>query len=342
MNRYRSIFAFSAVLICISLDASAQEPVKPKELDALSQASVIQSMNDGKVSATPLPVVTISGNRIFDGYYLQAEKLIFKKDAVLTFSKAALGIRNNLFVVAKEIISEDPAAPGTITYEHAASLPTPAMPGQAPTGAPGSHRRPGGNGSAGATGIAGTTGGAAPNLTIAVLQIGGSGPIIDLRGGNGGDGGQGQKGGDGGNGGSGDNAGQNMFNCNHGAENGYPGGQGGVGGIGGTGGDGGYGGTFTLLAPSDSYAVFLQKLRPMVSAGQLGGPGPGGPGGNGGPGGSGGADARPYCVGSGSQGPTGPTGPGNQTGSKGKSGVDGDIFVGQLNPDQFGKLYKAN
>lgn len=54
---------------------------------------------------------TISGNRVFDGYYLQAEELVFKKDAVLTFSKAALGIQNNLFVVAKEIFSEDPAAP---------------------------------------------------------------------------------------------------------------------------------------------------------------------------------------------------------------------------------------
>lgn len=186
------------------------------------------------------------------------------------------------------------------------------MPGQASNRAPGSHRRLSGLGSAGAPMIPGITGDAAPNLTIAVLQIGGSGPIINLRGGNGGDGGQGQKERDGGPGGSGDNAGQNMFNCNYGAENGYSGGQGGDGGVDETRGNGG---TFTFLAPNDSYAIFLQELRPMVSAGQSGGPGPGGPVGTAAQEEVVGADARPYCVGRGSQGPTGP---GNQTGTKGR------------------------
>ncbi|GLK86385.1 hypothetical protein GCM10017653_44550 [Ancylobacter defluvii] len=343
MNKILAYAFSSFVTISMATTSYAQQTeIKSTEMDDLSRASAIQDIKNSGDISEPLKIVTISGNRLFDGYYLQAERIVFKSGSTLTFSKKALASRNNLFLVAKEIVSEDAANPGTITYERAVNLPTPAMPGQAPTGRAGTHRQAGGQGLPGDQGVAGEPGSAAPALTITVLQMPGSGPIIDIRGGNGGNGGQGQKGGDGGSGGSGDNASQNCCNCVRGAENGYPGGQGGSGGPGGLGGPGGNGGTLTLLAPSEAVSVFLQKFRPLVSAAQPGGAGSGGPGGNGGPGGSGGADARPWCVGSGSQGGLGPIGPGGQPGTKGASGIDGDIFVAAISTEQFGKLYKTD
>lgn len=305
------------------------------EADVINQIQIIRDQDFIPLSR---PLI-IEGDYVFNGWFIVADRIVFKPGARLIFSRQAMEGRSNFFVVAREMVSEDPNAPGTITYERPAPNGAAALSGQAPTGRHATEDGSrGGVGSAGAQGNDGPRGFGAPTLTITVLSVPGSGPVIDFTGGLGGQGGQGQRGGDGGNGAKGTPASQSMFDCKAGGGRGGDGGQGGQGGVGGTGGQGGEGGTITVIAPADLLPSLSQKFRVVVAGGDGGAGGLPGPGGNGGAAGPGGQDARPYC-GGGSAGNPGAAGGEGRPGSSGQTGVHGDFFVGEITAEMFEQVY---
>jgi len=322
-------------LACAALQAGAQG-VAPKVLQGAEIAPKLLEMKE--VREVPASDFVVDGVKRFDGWFLKADRLIFKKGATLVFSRQALASRRVFFIVAKSIQVEDAAAPGRITWETQAVDGTGPASGQAATG-----RAPGGAGLPGDGGHEGVPGDSAPSLHLAVLKMPGSGPVIDLQGQAGGPGAQGQRGGSGGPGAAGRHASQNAFNCVRGAENGRPGGAGGPGGRGGTAGRGGNGGTVTILGTPDLLPGLGARVRVLVSGGVAGQPGAGGPGGVGGPGGPGGSQQLPFCRGNGSTGPTGAPGPDGPTGPSddgSRRGTDGDFFVGPITEAAFrGSIY---
>lgn len=277
----------------------------------------------------------VTGNKLFDGWFLKADRIIFEPGATLTFSKTALSNRRQFWVVAKELVAKDANNPGTINWEKGAVALAPASPGEAPGGASATiDDRSGAAGQTGGVGIGGNSGANAPQITLVVMKVPNSGVLIDLTGGDGGSGGQGQKGGRGGNGAKGHPASESMFDCKRGGGDGGRGGPGGQGGTGGLGGVGGTGGTFLLVSSADLLPSLTQKFRIKVSGGNGGGPGPGGIGGDFGVGGPGGQEAKPYC-GGGSDGQNGVQGSTGGLGDSGHSGQEGDFTVGSATDDQF-------
>ena len=336
MSKIRLISGLLAVFFVQS--SLAEEPKRLQGADVTSKLVEIQNYGITQASASDY---TVTGNQRFDGFFLKADRLIFKPGAKLVFSRQALQNRRTFYIVARQIVMESDASPGTITWENSSDDTVSNVAGQAGTGA-----HPGGGGLPGVAGNEGRVGDSAPSLYLAVLSVPGSGPIVDLQGQVGGRGGQGQKGGSGGAGAAGPNASQTLVGCRHGAGNGGAGGAGGSGGVGGLPGRGGSGGAFTLLTTQDSIVSLATRTRVLVAGGAAGAPGAGGPGGDGGPGGPGGADARPFCQGAGSQGPNGS--PGTQGASAAadtgaRRGTAGDFFVGSMSPDEFARfLYGGN
>lgn len=316
----------------------ASEPAQPQTLPEAAVVQEAQTIKNADLLKLSKPF-EVSGVTRFNGWFVVADKILFKSGAQLVFTQQALRDRRNFFLVTKELISEDNNAPGMITFERPAADRAPAKPGQAPSGTAG--QSDGSNGSEGMPGEVGTTGPkgfTAPALTIIALSVPQSGPLIDFRGGPGGIGGQGQKGGDGGAGAKGSPASQSMFDCKAGGGKGGNGGAGGRGGNGGLGGQGGDGGTVTIIAPSVLLPSLTQKFRVLVSAGAGGAGGPGGLGGNAGAGGPGGQEARPYC-GGGPGGSNGATGEAGTAGGTGPAGIDGDFFVGAISEELFAQIY---
>jgi hypothetical protein len=335
----RKVSFVCGLIAAVSMSTlQAQEPRKLQGADVTSKLVEIQNYGIPSAAASDY---TVEGNQRFDGFFLKADKLIFKSGAKLVFSRQALQNRRVFYVVARQIVMQNNAAPGTITWEGATDNFVPNVAGQAGTG-----NYPGGGGQAGAQGNEGRAGESAPSLYLAVLSVPGSGPIIDFQGFVGGSGGQGQKGGSGGAGGPGDNASQDLVNCRRGAGNGGGGGAGGPGGPGGLPGRGGNGGSFTLLTTPDLIAPLTARLRVLVAGGSAGAPGSGGPGGEGGPGGPGGAEALPWCRGSGSQGPNGPPGaqgPIAAADTGARRGTAGDFLLGGMSQEDFKRyLYGGN
>ena len=321
-------------LICLSSTLGLAQAPPPKPLQPADLPPKLQEMSE-LPPASPGDYV-VDGTRMFDGWFLKSERIVFKRGSTLMFTKQAQDARRNFFIVTREIVVEDAGAPGTITWQQPPLSGTPASGGQAPTGthAPGDDQA-GGPGRPGAQGPAGYAGNASPSITLTVLTVPSSGPAIDLRGQKGCQGGQGQKGGDGGNGGKGHPATSTAIECRNGAGDGGSGGSGGPGGRGGEGGQGGSGGAFTLLAPAEKLQSFSQRFRVLVSGGEGGEPGAGGPGGNGGRGGDRGAKALPWCKDDGRDGATGGVGAPGGTGTNGPAGIAGDFFVGSITADQF-------
>jgi hypothetical protein len=319
--------------------AHAQAPATPKELSEASVLNEAQMIIQSNLLKLTKPF-EVSGATRFDGWFIVADKVVFKSGAQLIFTRQAQQNRRNFFIVTKDLITEDANAPGSITYEQPAAETSPAKPGQGPTGAhggsDGQSGQPGGKGELGALGPKGYS---APSITITVLSVPGSGPIVDFRGGLGGIGGQGQLGGDGGVGAKGSPASQSMFDCKAGGGRGGNGGQGGLGGDGGPGGPGGDGGSVTVIAPSMLLPSLTQKFRVTIAGGAGGRGGAPGNGGNGGPGGPGGQEAKPYC-GGGPGGSSGGPGGAGSPGPGGALGTDGDFFVGAITQDQFAQIYK--
>lgn len=334
------VFALLLALILFAdspVDAQQPKPIAPAEI-----AGKLSAAREAAVLGL-LPEYVVEGTKIFDGWIIPVEKLIFKPGSKLVFSKKALEIRNEFFIVAREISSTDPNQPGTIAWQDEGGPSDPApLAGQAPSGSAGGEDQNGAPGANGATGNNGLAGRIAPGLTIFVSSIQGSGPIVDFRGQNGGKGGAGQKGGDGGKGGHGHSASQTAVDCRRGPGNGGNGGDGGTGGAGGTGGKGGNGGTVTLVSLAENLAMASRAFRVDVGGGTGGSDGEGGPGGNAGAGGPVGAEQLPFCRRGGRHdGATGRPGTPGPKGSTGPNGNIGDFLVTGLSKDQFDRLFGA-
>lgn len=340
------LIASTCMISGCSTRVSAEAPNKDKDGTAVrsnvrgANGQTVQFMQPAEVAATLNNAkevkdvagggdFIVSGNKLFNFWFVKADRIIFESGATLTFSRQAQTKRNQFFIVAKELISKDPNAPGTITWEKGPVQSSGASSGQAPSGPEG------GVGAAGSNGSQGYAGDSAPTLTMIVMNVLSSAPLVDLTGQQGGQGGQGQKGGTGGHGHTGESASQNAFNCVHGAGNGGAGGAGGQGGPGGVGGSGGSGGTFVLISRVDRLPSLTQKFRALIAGGKGGDSGSGGIGGDPGSGGDGGAQQLPWCRGDGSPGPTGPVGQSGALGKTGDTGKEGDFTVGGVTDQQF-------
>ncbi len=326
---------FLALIASSSLLAQVAKEIPSAEI--MTKAREVRDLvSDG------IPVeYVVEGRKEFNSWALTAKRIIFKPGATLIFSEEAVSRRNEFFIVAEEIVSEDQANPGKITWANSGSgSSAPPAAGEAPGGYNGSEDGDaGGPGANGATGNQGYPGRDAPSLTIFVRKAVGSGQLLEFVGQNGSLGGTGQKGGAGGVGHKGSPASQNMINCNRGAGYGGAGGSGGAGGTGGTGGSGGVGGTITLVSLSDNLSILGRLYRVDVSGGKGGSGGTGGPGGAGGPGGDPGEKSLPYCKDEPERrGGGGANGNPGTIGTKGSDGNAGDFLVTGLTAEHFDKI----
>lgn len=318
--------------------APAPKAAAPVELGGGAkplQAAEVKN-TETTIRQSAIPAITpgdyvVEGEKRFNGWFLSAERIVFKANSKLVFSKDALAARPNFFILAREVVVEDQQQPGSITWERS-PVSVPGEVGSAAAGADNGAKESvaGGNGQSGAMGNAGQAGRDGPSLTLTTLSV--KGPlVIDMKGQDGGPGGKGQSGGRGGGGGYGTPASQSAVDCKRGAGDGGPGGSGGAGGKGGPSGNGGRGGTFTLITSDDNMAAASRLLKVDVSGGQPGAqPGSGGDAGPGGSGGRRGQEAKPYCKDDGRVGAAGPAGAPGQKGDLGAPGASGDYFVGGM------------
>lgn len=296
------------------------------------------------IKQSVIPAVTpgdyvVQGEMRFNGWFLSAERIVFKPDSKLIFTRQALDARPTFFILAKEVLAEDQQHPGTVTWERPVSV-VPPESGTASAGADnGGHEQvPGGRGQDGKVGNPGSPGRDAPGLTLVTLSVKGS-VLVDLVGSAGGPGGKGHTGGRGGGGGYGTPASENLVNCVRGAGDGGRGGEGGNGGPGGTSGSGGRGGVFTLITSEANVASATRLLKVDISGGQAGSPqGEGGDPGTGGTGGHRGQEALPWCKDDGHDGPPGNAGTQGSRGEVGAAGKPGDYFVGEMTPGSVTEL----
>jgi hypothetical protein len=322
--------------------ATASPPALPPGVKWLQPADVKFDAKTIKQSAI-VPVTpgdyVVQGETRFNGWFLSAERIIFKPDSKLIFTRQALDARPNLFIIAKEVLTEDQQHPGTVTWERPTLGAAPES-GTAVAGTDnGGHESiQGGNGQAGKMGIAGSPGHDAPSITLVTLSV--KGPaFVDLVGMPGGAGGKGQTGGRGGGGGYGNPASAGPIDCHRGAGNGGRGGDGGAGGAGGPSGDGGRGGVFTLITSDDNVASATRLLKVDTAGGQPGAePGDGGDPGAGGSGGHRGQEAQPWCKDDGHDGLPGNAGSPGSRGGLGAPGKSGDQFVGAMTPASVTEL----
>jgi len=353
-RRYGVIFAIVLVAIIATACGKKEEgTVAPKvetakPLDLSGGAKALQPADVTNAATTirqnAIPAVTagdyvIDGEKRYNGWFLSAERIVFKANSKLVFSKDALAARPNFFILAKEIVAEDSQQPGSITWERP-SIAAPPDSGAAQAGADNGAQESikGGNGESGKQGNAGQSGRDGPSLTITSLSVKGA-VNVDVKGQDGGPGGKGQYGGRGGGGGHGTPASQSAFDCKRGAGDGGAGGKGGDGGKGGPSGSGGRGGTFTLITSDDNMAAASRLLRVDVAGGQPGSvPGAGGDPGAGGSGGARGQEAKPWCKDDGRTGGTLGAGQPGQRGDLGAPGTSGDYFVGGMTPGSVTEL----
>ena len=293
--------------------------------------------------------IVVDGRLDVDVWWQAAEEIEFKNNGELVFTSAASEKRSELFVVCRKITVV--SGVGRITWQKTAP-PAPADRGQAANGVNGQGE--GGHGGAGAdgqTGAIGRTGTDAPDFTIFLQTLAGTGNLeIDFSGASGGVGGLGQTGGTGGNGERGAAARQGRTNvfgatvwqpwCEPGPGQGGNGGPGGRGGDGGIGGLGGRGGTITICADPARIPVLRQAIQIRNdggTGGEGGAPGSGGAGGNGGSEGQ----LANFCNSAGRNGSPGVAGAAAQKGAKGTPGTQGAQFDANLTDDQWEKLFKA-
>lgn len=319
-----------------SFQPAAEKTALPPGAKLMQPADVAGTATVIKQYAIP-PVTpgtyVVDGEVRFNGWFLSSERIVFKANAKLIFTRQALDQRTSLFILAKEIVSEDQQQPGTVTWERPV-LARPLDSGTAGAGTDnGAHEQiSGGRGENGKAGNAGLLGRDAPAITLTTQSVKGS-VLFDLRGQDGGPGGTGQAGGRGGGGGYGTPASQSAFDCKRGAGDGGSGGAGGDGGVGGPSGAGGRGGIFTLVTSPDNVASATRLLKVDVSGGQPSAqPGEGGDPGAGGPGGHRGQEAKPWCGDDGRDGGQGGSGQKGPRGDLGAPGKAGDYFVGEMSP----------
>lgn len=340
MNSYKISTTLCASAIAMGLlipaPAYAEDEASPAELGEVELNTQVYNVESLRLPPTD-GVERISGDRVWDSFFISAERIEFEPGATLTFSSDAIAQRGNLYIMANEIVSLDQSDPGTITWA-ANPLAVPPDRGNAASagGYPGDERlgSPGASGGAGNRGYSGTDG---PSLTMVVGNP--TSPIIvELAGQPGGQGGRGETGGRGGVGGNGRSASQSAVDCKRGAGDGARGGTGGNGGSGGTGGTGGDGGTFVLVTSEDELALATTLLRVRLGQGVGGAGGVAGNPGPGGDGGRGGAQQLPYCRGNGANGQPGQPGGAGGQGATGTAGQPGDFIIGGLSTDDLAQV----
>lgn len=326
----------SAAMLSLFLSTPGSTQEDPVELGDVELGTEVYNVESARLPATD-GVLTVSGDRLWNSFFVSAERIEFEPGAKLIFSPDAIAQRGNLFILANEVVSQSEENPGTITWT-ASPLATPPDRGSAPSagGYPGDENT-GNAGPAGGQGNKGYAGASAPTLTMVVGEP--SSPVIvDLAGQAGGRGGKGEDGGRGGVGGNGRQGSQSAFDCKRGAGDGGRGGVGGTGGPGGPGGSGGNGGTFKLVTDKENLALASSLYRVRLS------PGSGGPGGNpgdGGPGGDGGQGGKenlPYCRGNGANGQPGAPGQTGSAGGTGPQGQPGDYIVGGISTNDLQRV----
>ncbi len=341
ISKTKIVLLCAVSALCFVGPASAQD-AGPREVPASSIVDDAKQVRESVALIGLSPEFVVTGDHLYDSYFVGAEVIRFKPGSKLIFAEKALNSRNNLILAAKTIINEDQSRPGIITWARGEGpAQSPPQSGQAPGGShgvgDGGH---GGGGSNGAQGNPGLVGQSAPNLTVFMLSAEGAPPIIDLRGQRGGKGGTGQQGGDGGVGQKGAPASATAFGCKSGAGHGGNGGPGGTGGQGGRGGPGGKGGTFTIVSLPTAFPALISLVRADVAGGDGGEGGDGGGFGRGGPEGSQGEKALPFCRDEpGRRGRRGAEGGQGGTGQPGTGGLSGDVSFTTLTREAFNQLY---
>ncbi|PHC79157.1 hypothetical protein COF42_30380, partial [Bacillus wiedmannii] len=121
-----------------------------KHLDEQGMYFAVNTYRNDVGDPFPAPVLEVNGDTVIDGWYVKAEKIIFKSGSSLWFSEKAQESRTNFYVVAKEIICEDANAPGLISWQRTDVGEQAGTAGQAPTGSHG-----GGDGESGGSGQSG-------------------------------------------------------------------------------------------------------------------------------------------------------------------------------------------
>jgi hypothetical protein len=110
--------------------AGAQVASK-KIISEAETLNTLHTIKEADLLKTSEPV-TIDGTKLFDGWFIVTDKLIFKSGAKLIFSRQAQDARRIFFIVAKEIVSEDASSPGLISYEQPPVAAAGVTGGQAP------------------------------------------------------------------------------------------------------------------------------------------------------------------------------------------------------------------
>jgi hypothetical protein len=152
------------VLISISIRSHAAPQASQADLDG----SVEKAREAASIGIRPGDFI-VQGEQKMDDWVLAVERIVFKSGGKLIFSAKALGTRDSFYIVAREFVIEDPAGPGTISWDAAAgaALSSPQS-GEAVAGPNGGEDADGGPGQSGAVGNAGYNGRNAPKLTLIV------------------------------------------------------------------------------------------------------------------------------------------------------------------------------
>jgi hypothetical protein len=102
--------------------------VEPKTMQG---ADILYRVEGAKV----LPPGAGTGDYVVDGiveyddWFLKAERLIFKSGAELHFSRQAQDSRRSFFIIAQELIYEDQAHPGKISWDRVSIAPNTSLSG---------------------------------------------------------------------------------------------------------------------------------------------------------------------------------------------------------------------
>lgn len=162
-------------------------PAFSQQAEEVPPSSIINDAKQVKESVALIGLtkeIIVTGDMLYDSYFIGAETIQFKSGARLIFSDKALATRNNLIIAAKNIVNEDQQKTWSYYVDtRRRPLIRPPQSGQAPGGAHGNNS--GVSGSAGANGAQGNPGIAgknAPNLTLFFITATGAPPVIDLRG----------------------------------------------------------------------------------------------------------------------------------------------------------------
>ncbi|HEX5325681.1 MAG TPA: hypothetical protein VFW75_03340 [Acetobacteraceae bacterium] len=191
----RHIMCTTALVTVLGLAAThahAQTTLSPQE----SGNRLVESAQ--QKPAVIVGTFTVDGRVVYNAPVLAAARIEFKPGSTLVFSSTVLRDRRNLFIFARQIVSDDPQRAGRISWEKVPADAPPPL-GTAPAGADNGAREEaaGGNGQNGRIGYYGRDGEPGPDITIVTEKL--ATPIIvDVSGNNGGPGGVGESGGRGG------------------------------------------------------------------------------------------------------------------------------------------------